>query len=90
MSLGETPQRRKAIKEDAPQSTRNVLAVALMQMQVCKRPPLPKASPLPKNRTWIVSNVDPPEEGDKSHDTIDDQLYTQFITWYSSIRAENG
>src|SRR6266566_9274596 len=62
MSLGAMPQRRRAIKEDAPQSIKNVLVGALIQIQVCKRPPLPKASPLPKNLTWIVSVIGPPEE----------------------------
>jgi hypothetical protein len=60
MSLVATPKRRIAIKEDAPQSTKNMLVVVLIQIQVWKRPPLPKASPLPKNLMWIVSIVGTP------------------------------
>jgi hypothetical protein len=45
------PNRFMEIKADAPQSKRNLAPAASIKMQVCNRPPLPKASPLPRNLT---------------------------------------
>ena len=87
MSLGATPKRRRATKEDAPQSTRNVLVLALIQIQVCKRPPLPKASPLPKNWTLTVSIVGT-SDADKSHNTLVGPLYAQYFIQLISIIHE--
>ena len=83
ISLGAMPKRRIAIKEEAPQSTKNVLLVALTRIQVCKRPPLPNASPLPKNLTWIVFKVGTPQRV-KSHKIIVGQSFAQSFTLYNT------
>src|SRR6266540_1107902 len=51
MPRGSMPNRFIAISEEAPQSIRNLVDGASTRMQVWKRPSLPKASPLPRNRT---------------------------------------
>src|SRR5215211_307979 len=48
---GSTPKRFMAMSEDAPQSMRKVVSSEHTWMQVWSLPPLPKVSPLPKNRT---------------------------------------
>src|SRR5262245_46966594 len=64
MSLGSTAARLSAISEEAPQSMRQRKPPDSMRMQVCRRPPLPNASPLPKNRirTCAISFGSPPNE----------------------------
>src|SRR5579875_1132256 len=49
------PNLRMAIIEDAPQSTRKAPIRSRTWKQVLKRPPLPKASPDPRNCTSIAS-----------------------------------
>src|SRR5947209_5048910 len=48
--FGSTAKRRMAINAEAPQSTSTPPAGVSSKMHVCSRPPLPNASPLPRNR----------------------------------------
>ncbi len=53
ISFGLTPAPLSATSEDAPQSIRQECRSDSTRMHVCRRPPLPNASPLPRNRTRI-------------------------------------
>ena len=59
ISLGSTPAPLSAMSEDAPQSTRHECLFDSARMHVWKRPPLPKASPLPRNRIRTLAMVLP-------------------------------
>src|ERR671932_93113 len=48
---GSTPKRFIAMSEEAPQSISSCAPSERTYMQVWKRPPLPKASPVPRNCT---------------------------------------
>jgi len=52
---GSTPNRFMAMSEDAPQSRRKLVSSERTWMQVWSLPPLPKVSPLPKNRTSMLT-----------------------------------
>src|SRR6202023_2762459 len=49
MRLGSIPYLRIAIRLEAPQSIKNAPALFSTRKQVLNRPPLPNASPLPRN-----------------------------------------
>src|SRR5260221_1614069 len=51
MSFGSMAACLSAMSDDAPQSRRQRKPPDSKRMQVWRRPPLPKASPLPRNRT---------------------------------------
>ena len=53
---GSTPNRRIATSEEAPQSTRKRPPAASTWMHVWNRPPLPNASPVPRNRTFTLTS----------------------------------
>src|SRR5438876_9519306 len=54
--FGSTAKRRMAINAEAPQSTSTPPAGVSSKMHVCSRPPLPNASPLPRNRIRTPSH----------------------------------
>src|SRR5262249_49562624 len=85
MSLGSTAARLSAISDEAPQSMRQRKPPDSMRMQVCRRPPLPNASPLPKNRirTSAISFGSP--AGSRG-DTLDDRQ--QETRWYHAVQGE--
>src|SRR5262249_60461392 len=101
MSLGSTAARLSAISEEAPQSMRQRKPPDSMRMQVCRRPPLPNPSPLPKNRirTCAISFGSPaqravlerpcraaPARNGSRGDTLDDRQ--QETRWYHLVQGE--
>ena len=55
MLFGSTPNLRIAISEEAPQSMRKRVFPSSTRKQVLNRPPLPKASPQPRKRSFIAN-----------------------------------
>ena len=94
MEFGSMPCCRRATNDEAPKSIVKRIPPASTRMQVWKRPPLPKESPEPTNRTVAVTLSPPPAAGSssatRSHGTPEDSSPVKGGMYHPAMRMPIG